>query len=127
VSNRTPARPDPSVVPNGTTSDGARKRGTRLPDDWSISQELRDWAVDEGIAPDFAIAENEKFIDYWRGVPGQKGTKLDWPSTWRNWIRRAGENNRPKQGRPVADPVGRLERTLQRVADRDNTPKELFQ
>jgi uncharacterized protein YdaU (DUF1376 family) len=27
------------------------------------------------------------FRDYWVSVPGQKGVKLDWFATWRNWIR----------------------------------------
>lgn len=27
------------------------------------------------------------FKDYWIGVAGQKGTKMDWVATWRNWIR----------------------------------------
>lgn len=29
----------------------------------------------------------EQFKDYWAGVSGSKGTKLDWPATWRNWVR----------------------------------------
>lgn len=28
------------------------------------------------------------FADYWAGVGGQKGCKLDWFATWRNWCRR---------------------------------------
>ena len=31
----------------------------------------------------------ETFTDYWNGVAGAKGVKLDWIATWRNWIRRA--------------------------------------
>jgi len=27
------------------------------------------------------------FKDYWVSVAGQKGVKLDWSATWRNWIR----------------------------------------
>jgi uncharacterized protein YdaU (DUF1376 family) len=27
------------------------------------------------------------FKDYWSSVAGQKGVKLDWSATWRNWIR----------------------------------------
>jgi hypothetical protein len=27
------------------------------------------------------------FKDYWIAQPGQKGVKLDWSATWRNWIR----------------------------------------
>lgn len=28
-----------------------------------------------------------QFKDYWAGVAGSKGTKLDWFATWRNWVR----------------------------------------
>jgi hypothetical protein len=28
-----------------------------------------------------------QFKDYWVSVPGQKGCKLDWLATWRNWVR----------------------------------------
>ena len=28
-----------------------------------------------------------QFRDYWVSVPGQKGCKLDWLATWRNWVR----------------------------------------
>ena len=29
-----------------------------------------------------------QFKDYWAGVAGSKGTKLDWFATWRNWVRK---------------------------------------
>ena len=35
----------------------------------------------------------EKFKDYWISQPGQKGVKLDWFATWRNWVR---NTNAPK-------------------------------
>lgn len=35
--------------------------------------------------------EHAKFVDYWRGAPGAKGRKTDWPATWRNWMRKAAE------------------------------------
>ena len=45
---------------------------------------------------EFCIAERpdispqktfDNFRDYWIAVPGQKGKKLDWTATWRNWVR----------------------------------------
>jgi len=36
----------------------------------------------------------EQFKDYWISQPGQKGVKLDWFATWRNWVR---STNAPKQ------------------------------
>lgn len=70
--------------------DGPRKRGTRLPDDWTPSPELRRWTLEEcpGLnGPQIAA----QFRDYWHGVPGSKGVKLDWDATWRNWCRREHE------------------------------------
>ncbi|GAP66817.1 hypothetical protein MBSD_n2132 [Mizugakiibacter sediminis] len=64
------------------------KRGCRLPSDWQPTPgELR-WATD--ARPDIdAKAEVERFRDYWVAQAGQKGVKLDWSATWRNWIRNA--------------------------------------
>jgi hypothetical protein len=28
-----------------------------------------------------------EFRDYWIAVAGQRGVKLDWDATWRNWVR----------------------------------------
>lgn len=57
-------------------------RGSRLPDDW-----LPDC--------DYDLPTLEYFRDYWKAVPGQKGIKLDWQATWRNWVR--NERNRKTQ------------------------------
>ena len=35
----------------------------------------------------------DQFKDYWTSVAGQKGVKLDWFATWRNWVR---NTNAPK-------------------------------
>lgn len=65
-----------------------RTRGARLPADWKPSATETVWAENE--RPDVNVAmEAAKFADYWHGVPGAKGVKLDWTGTWRNWIRRA--------------------------------------
>jgi len=45
----------------------------------------RKFAVDAGIRnTDQAWAE---YVDFWIGVPGNRGIKLDWPATWRNRVR----------------------------------------
>jgi len=68
-------------------------KGTRLPDDFSISEEMRSWAMTKHPSTDIE-AETEAFVDYWRGVAGAKGVKMDWLATWRNWIRRSKQFNR---------------------------------
>lgn len=65
----------------------SKKRGTRLADDWCLSRPDYDWSVDQGFAEHVIGREMAKFLDYWRAQPGQKGVKLDWSATWRNWMR----------------------------------------
>ena len=56
---------------------------------------MREWGREH--APDVdASREHEKFCDYWRGVSGQRGVKVDWIATWRNWMRKAQDDARPK-------------------------------
>ena len=66
------------------------KRATRLPADWSLPDDWREWAASNTqlTRPQIAI-EAEKFSDYWTAQPGAKATKTDWQATWRNWCRRA--------------------------------------
>lgn len=68
------------------------KRGTRIPDDFTIDDDMKAWAVEKGYTNLDLNALTEEFFDYWRGVPGAKGVKLDWPGTWRNWVRRKAED-----------------------------------
>lgn len=83
---------------------GPRKRGTRLPDPYPITTKMRTWATTETPTVD-VNREHAKFCDYWAAVPGQKGVKLDWGGTWRNWMRRAAENATPGRRTPTPDPT----------------------
>jgi len=82
------ARPE-KEEPHGSS----KSRGRRLPDDFCPSL---DDAAKAGLSPEEAGREAEKFRDYWISQAGQRGVKLDWPATWRNWCRHAAER------RPVA-------------------------
>lgn len=77
-----------------------QRRGTRLPDGWEPSEALLAWVREK--CPGLRRSENEKFVDYWRAQPGQRGVKIDWDATWRNWMRSAFERS----------PAGRDEVTL---------------
>ena len=66
------------------------KRASRLPDTWHPRAE-------DGIDNQ----ELAKFRDYWKAVPGQKGVKLDWDATWRNWLRTAGKS--PTNAKPSVE------------------------
>ena len=83
--------PEPEIEANASIS-RARKRATRLSEDWVLPQQWGLWAVNEGWSEPTIRREADKFRDYWIAAPGQKGRKLDWFATWRNWLR-----NVPKQ------------------------------
>lgn len=87
-----------SPVSSNSSSEGARKRGTRLPEDFAVTADMVAWARAQHPTVD-GRAETERFRDHFRGAPGQKGVKLDWPATWRNWIRTAAERA-PRTGNP---------------------------
>lgn len=60
--------------------------GQRIPDGFSASDSIREFA--KQYAPDVDVdAALAEFVDYWIGVPGQKGRKLDWDATFRNRLR----------------------------------------
>lgn len=62
----------------------AKTRGSRLPDDFNPDLEF---AMSEGLTAFQAEREAAQFRDYWMQQAGQKGVKLDWPATWRTWVR----------------------------------------
>jgi len=62
-------------------------RGTRIPPDFSIDDEDREFAASLEIPPDVVEAETPQFMDYWSSVAGAKGVKLNWKATWRNRMR----------------------------------------
>lgn len=66
--------------------------GKRLANDLVLPREWRDFCVQE--RPELQPTQTfEKFKDYWIAQAGQKGVKLDWFATWRNWVR---NTNAPK-------------------------------
>ena len=67
-------------------------RGTRLPEKFYVTKEMHEWHAVNTPSVDVR-AETLKFVDYWRAMPGQRGVKLDWLATWRNWMRNARPTN----------------------------------
>jgi hypothetical protein len=67
--------------------------GKRLASDFSFPKEWEDFC--QQTRPELSPTETfDKFRDYWIAQAGQKGVKLDWFATWRNWVR---STNAPKQ------------------------------
>lgn len=84
-----PTRPDPSLNHSSTKSEAA-VRGTRISKRFALTDEMRAWGAENTPLVDLD-AKLPEFIDYWTGVPGQKGLKSDWVGTWRNGMRKQQE------------------------------------
>ena len=74
-----------TASPPLTETQKKRERGTRLPDLFPLTDEMREYARKE--RPDVNVeTEYKKFCNYWYSIPGMKGVKLSWKRTWENWI-----------------------------------------
>lgn len=99
-------------------------KATRLPEGFMPTEEMRAWFATQklGAVIDGRI-EHEKFCDYFAAAPGVRGQKVDWPATWRNWMRtsadRASRNGWRPSGSALAPVSGapyRPSTTDQKVA-----------
>lgn len=73
------------------------ERGTRVPEPFVLSEDMRAWAQVQ--TPDVELeAATAEFVDYWRGIPGAKGRKLDWEGTWRNRLRELANKHAKRNG-----------------------------
>ncbi|WP_330438800.1 hypothetical protein OHB44_27915 [Micromonospora sp. NBC_00821] len=70
--------------------DMPRKRGTRIPDDFAVSDDMKAWFATNCPGVN-GQRETQKFRNYWSAKTGQAATKLDWAATWRNWMLTAAE------------------------------------
>lgn len=115
-----PPTPTPTPTPPSSTEEGesegkARKRapaGTRISDDFKITDEMRDWARENTPHVDIDW-HTQKFIDHFAAQSGQRGVKTDWGRTWKNWMRteeeRAPANRQQRPDRAVASARGLIQ------------------
>jgi hypothetical protein len=117
-SSASPPAPPPADDSSKRGKDSTR--GTRLPEGWSPDPQLVAEMRAECAGVDLRL-ETAKFRDYWKGVSGSKGVKLDWPATWRNWIRRAFQDLQKRGGGRgggrVGDSGGYLDGTRSELND----------
>jgi hypothetical protein len=89
-----------ATVKNSPTgsSTPARTRGTRIPADFPLTDEMRDYArrfaaeLLGGRAPGeqfdpFLDRKHLDFVDYWNERSGQPAVKLSWSRAWQRWMR----------------------------------------
>ena len=90
--------PQKENPPTGVKRKRVSDTGTRIPADWLEDGET---AKAEGLSQQESTYEADRFRDYWCGIPGRHGRKVDWLATWRNWCRKAAEErSRGPRGQP---------------------------
>jgi uncharacterized protein YdaU (DUF1376 family) len=94
--------PTPTPTPTPVLKERAdTRRASRLPANWTLPPEWRDWS--RATRPDLDPAKMaDRFRDFWVAKAGRDGAKLDWAATWRNWVRAeaatTGRNNGQSPG-----------------------------
>jgi uncharacterized protein YdaU (DUF1376 family) len=75
-----------------TNNHNKEQRGSRLANHFSFPKEWAEFC--QQTRPELHPTRTfDQFKDYWVSQAGQKGVKLDWFATWRNWVR---NSNAPK-------------------------------
>ena len=85
----------PVEPPSGETRNAPRREaaGTRLDPAWLPDADDRAYAEERGLNPDVV---GEEFRNFWVGVPGARGRKLDWKATFRNRCIQLAGTARPR-------------------------------
>ena len=78
--------PNQEPITNNQEPIDKNKRGSRLPHDTCLSKEWEKFCIDN--RPELNPQKTfDSFKDHWIAQSGQKGVKLNWDATWRNWVR----------------------------------------
>jgi uncharacterized protein YdaU (DUF1376 family) len=103
-----------------TNNQEKKALGKRLANDFSFPLEWEQFCKE--TRPELHPTRTfDQFKDYWIAQAGQKGVKLDWFATWRNWVRntKAVKLNPADIGRVTVPPSNEPEPALLKIeADR---------
>lgn len=99
---RNPTIPEPEPYSDNKKKEpkGSQKKGTRLSEDWTPSEDQISFARQQGLSDEEIAIEADRFRDHWISKSGQDARKVNWTATWRNWIRspyRRNNSARPKE------------------------------
>jgi hypothetical protein len=105
----TPSTDTSSSFHSEDAAQAPRKRAHRMPDDFHPNL---DEAVAAGMTLSQAKAEADAIRDWSKSSPN--GAKLDWPATWRSWVRRAVKDRPQQRGQ---SPPGRTKSDFRQHQD----------
>lgn len=116
-----PTPPKEKTTPSSEPNGSSKNRAARIPVEFEPDL---GWAVGAGMSHSQALTEAEQFRDYWTAKPGKDGTKLDWPATWRQWVRNQLKRHPAARASPPRQPnVADGFAAATRIAERANDPR----
>lgn len=92
------------------------KRGTRLPADFEPDASCQAVAEELLLTAPQSQAIFAEFTDHWKSAPGQRGVKLDWQATFRNWLRNNAHKHKGKQNGSYRESNNSIDRSLRVVS-----------
>ena len=101
-----------------TNNQDKKTLGKRLANDFSFPLEWEQFCKE--TRPELHPTRTfDQFKDYWIAQAGQKGVKLDWFATWRNWVRntKAVKLNPADIGRVTVPPSNEPDPALLKIAE----------
>lgn len=99
------------------------KRATQVPDDFSVTDALKQWGASQDRPLSVADMESQipRFVDYYRG----KGEpRKDWTRTFHNWMRNAVSYGHLNKTSPQSPAAGRITSISQLFAEDDDHEPE---
>jgi hypothetical protein len=82
------------TITKKTISKESTNKASQIPDDFSITEDMRSWATEKHPLVDIDKA-TLNFIDYWKSKP-KDNKQLDWTRTWQRWIRTTRPEAKPR-------------------------------
>jgi len=85
------------TITKNTISKESTNRASQIPDDFSVTDDMRSWATEKHPQVDIDKA-TLNFVDYWKSKP-KDNKQLDWTRTWQRWIRTTRPEAKPRVSR----------------------------
>ena len=86
--------PEPEPEPKPRKKGGRKlftpRKGSRLPDDWSLTQAQAEYAQNKYGISDWAVCATD-FHEYYTQGAGRNRTHMDWNRVWQRWVRKQVE------------------------------------
>lgn len=103
------AKDSPEPEPEPEPVKRVATRGTRIPNDFALTDEMIAWADEEVPGVDVG-SMTKMFIDFWHSSASPNAVKKDWGRAWKVWARKdyqravQYQQNMPEHKKPVGSP-----------------------